>query len=570
MRKVNRVLMKTAAILLVLVLVTSCALSGIFAKYVTSMEIEMKSMKMKKFGVTITHGTDLNTQYDTSARDGIVEIKVNTGESKLIAPGTRGALAWFRVSGTPEVAYGVDFSGSIDIGDGYTSYIEDAKGNAIEYFPIRFRYVAYDVSTVGGEEGLIEVDALKSPLLTVKRTDAQGNQHYFDKGAWDNVATLETFMNGNTDMGINMALDEPFQAPGVSIDRIYALEWEWLYHYDTEEEVDAGKTENNREATAEGNYQTRELDTKLGEAILEKPELFTITVDMSASVVQVLNPSYQLFTENGVRKIEFGSYPQSDVTTTMGTTLDEIADTTDSWTSYGYNTGDMRYTDVTLDGEKYRGVYFTDVRNDEQSKNGYDANSAYWFKYEPISWTIIDRDAETGRVFIFCDLVIDSQPFQSGDVPSGSYTNNYKLSTIRTWLNETFYNTAFSELQKQFIVNTEVVNNLASTGDAENAYICEDTQDNIFLLSYREVDDYFGEDSRLRQKVHTAYAFSQGAWVNTDSPYLQYRGYGYWWLRSPNATDSKKVKVLMHTGWGTSDDVSYTENGVLPALWIKL
>lgn len=288
MRKVNKIMMATVSTLLTLILVSSCILSGLYAKYVTK-ESSLVTVGFKKFGITITHGTDLNTQYDTSARDGIVEIKVNTGESKLIAPGTRGAFAWFRVKGSPEVAYSVDFSGNINIGDGYTSYIEDAKGNAIEYFPIRFRYVAYDVSTVGGEEVLNEVDALKSPLLTVKRTDAQGNQHYFDEGAWDNVATLETFMNGNTDMGINKALDEPFQAPGVSIDRIYALEWEWLYHYDTEEEVDAGKTENNREATAEGNYQTRELDTKLGEAILENPELFTITVDMSVSVVQVLS-----------------------------------------------------------------------------------------------------------------------------------------------------------------------------------------------------------------------------------------------------------------------------------------
>ena len=58
MRKVNRVLMKTAAILLALVLVTSCALSGIFAKYVTSMEIDMESMKMKKFGVTVNMVVD--------------------------------------------------------------------------------------------------------------------------------------------------------------------------------------------------------------------------------------------------------------------------------------------------------------------------------------------------------------------------------------------------------------------------------------------------------------------------------------------------------------------------------
>lgn len=37
------------------------------------------------------------------------------------------------------------------------------------------------------------------------------------------------------------------------------------------------------------------------------------------------------------------------------------------------------------------------------------------------------------------------------------YPNNYAESTVRKWLNETFYNTAFSELQKQIILTTTVV-----------------------------------------------------------------------------------------------------------------
>ena len=502
MQKVNKIIKIVAAMLLSLALVTSCLVSGVFAKYVKKGNADF-GIELKEWGITVSSkGTDLVKEYTS---DGNVIVRsstsINSGNDNIIMPGSSGRLAYFRIEGSPEVAYSVDFSGSIDIGDGFKKYIRDSEGQLIDYFPIILRYVAYDVSIVDDKEFLTKVAELTSPLITVKRTDVWGNEHYFDDNALDSIDVLETFMNSNTDMGINMALDEPFQAPGVSIDRIYALEWEWLYHYDTEEEVDAGKTENNREATAEGNYQTRELDTKLGEAILENPELFTITVDMSVSVVQVISPSYQLFTENGVRKIEFGSYPQSNVTTTMGTTLNEIADTTDSWTSYGYNTGDMRYTDVTLDGEKYRGVYFTGVRNGAQSKNGYDAADAYWFKYEPISWTIIDRDAETGRAFIFCDLAIDSQPFQSGDVPSGSYKNNYELSTVRTWLNETFYNTAFSDLQKQFIVNTEVVNDAASAENISDTYICNNTQDNIFLLSIAEVKQYFPREDSTRKNI---------------------------------------------------------------------
>ena len=337
MRKANKIIMAIVSTLLTLTLVSSCILSGLYAKYVTK-ESSSATVSFKKFGVTITHGTDLNTQYDTSARDGIVEIKVNSGDSKLIAPGTRGALAWFRVKGAPEVAYGVDFSGSINIGDGYTSYIEDAHGNAIEYFPIRFRYVAYDVSTVGGEEVLTKVDALTSPLITVKRTDVSGKEHYFDEDVLDSdsIDDLQNVMNSESDISLNRAFDDIYSAPGTPINRIYALEWEWLYHYDTEEEVAAGKTENNRAPTASGDYQTRELDTKLGEAIIKNPTDFYITLDMDVTLTQVVDGlPYELFEENGVKTVyaynDLGQLVSEVYTTGVGDEQEEYK------TEYSYD-----------------------------------------------------------------------------------------------------------------------------------------------------------------------------------------------------------------------------------------
>ncbi|MCR5149937.1 MAG: hypothetical protein K6B52_01775 [Clostridiales bacterium] len=64
--------------------------------------------------------------------------------------------------------------------------------------------------------------------------------------------------------------------------------------------------------------------------------------------------------------IYFGSYPQSDVTSSLGSVLNSQSGT---WKSYNYysGTGDwydgqmkasdyMRYKDVTYNGSKYRGV----------------------------------------------------------------------------------------------------------------------------------------------------------------------------------------------------------------------
>lgn len=72
----------------------------------------------------------------------------------------------------------------------------------------------------------------------------------------------------------------------------------------------------------------------------------------------------------------------------------------------------MRYQDVVLDGVKYRAVTFDSYRpfatgytseENEQSTNGYEPGTTYWFKYEPIEWRVLDP--ESG--FIVCNSAID-------------------------------------------------------------------------------------------------------------------------------------------------------------------
>lgn len=53
MRKINKIMMATVSILLTLVLISSCVLSGIFAKYVTS-KTASSQMQFEKFGAILT------------------------------------------------------------------------------------------------------------------------------------------------------------------------------------------------------------------------------------------------------------------------------------------------------------------------------------------------------------------------------------------------------------------------------------------------------------------------------------------------------------------------------------
>ena len=320
-----------------------------------------------------------------------------------------------------------------------------------------------------------------------------------------------------------------------------------------------------------------------------------------------------------VKKITFGSYPQTMVTNQVQAIMltnkyqnylqykdsegsegaeefyDVIEENFYEYYIDGKVSNFMEYVDIEENGEKYRGVRFTSYRprstissssaeNSNQDDNGYTTGEVYWFKYEPISWTILSENTTDGTALILCDMIIDSQAYQneyeldsnsgndyntSSGVPSGTYANNYAHSTIRKWLNETFYNTAFSELQKQIILTTTVDNSVASTGDRSNSYVCENTEDKIFLLSYAEAKNssYGLNSTAARQKKTTDYAQAQGASTNTSTDYA---GNGWWWLRSTYSYSSGNVRGVFYVGDVLDNYVSDTGGGVVPALQIKL
>ena len=322
-----------------------------------------------------------------------------------------------------------------------------------------------------------------------------------------------------------------------------------------------------------------------------------------------------------VKKITFGSYPQTMVTTQIQAKM--LSNKYQNYLQYKYTEGSegaeelfdvieenfyeyyidgkvsnfMEYVDIEENGEKYRGVCFTSYRPnstmssssaDNQDDNGYTTSEMYWFIYEPISWTILSENTSDGTALILCDMIIDSQAYQneyenhsgkcyntSSGVPSGTYANNYAYSSIRKWLNETFYNTAFSELEKQIILTTTVDNSGASTGAIENGFACENTEDKIFLLSYQDVinsnygfSSSYGTKDTTRQKKTTDYAQAQGASTNTSTDYA---GNGYWWLRSPIYDYSSNARDVISDGRvDYSNNVRRTSFGVVPALQIKL
>ena len=121
--------MRIAAVMLMLCLVTTCAISGTFAKYTTKGEAT-DTARVAKWGITVAAPTDkafANKYNDTASADGV---KVVSTE-KVVAPGTNGTLPTPVVSGTAEVAVDVIVSATITL----TGWTTDGTD---EYCPIEF------------------------------------------------------------------------------------------------------------------------------------------------------------------------------------------------------------------------------------------------------------------------------------------------------------------------------------------------------------------------------------------------------------------------------------------------
>lgn len=303
-------------------------------------------------------------------------------------------------------------------------------------------------------------------------------------------------------------------------------------------------------------------------------------------------------------KIKVGNYPQGKVEdTALCTSLTELAGTLptaaapNSWTDYGYYIGNgnkepvqtsyMWYQDVEKDGDKYRGVYFTEYRpfstyrtseKNYQEANGYVKNAVHWFKFEPVEWNVLT--SRSGKFLLMSSLLLDSQPFENTyhenmhDYKGASvYCNNYAASYIRKWINSSFYDTAFASEDKPHIATTAVNNSGANIYVSSNPFGCETTSDKMFLMSYMEtINTDYGFNSKrdvcaARAKKITDYSHSQGIfdkWTGES----EYHGYGAYYLRTPNEVRGGGVYTVGPNGFQSEDiDTDEAQKGLAPCMW---
>ena len=161
--KKNKML-RIASVLLVAVLLTTCAISGTFAKYTTSKSAADEA-RVAKWGVEVTAvGNDaFATKYEDAADANGTKV---ISDVKVVAPGTNGQLGKITIEGEPEVMVNVDVNATLTL-----------EGWEVDglYCPLVF--------TVGGETFKIgdtyaDVAAL-SAAITAKFNELDGT---FDAG----------------------------------------------------------------------------------------------------------------------------------------------------------------------------------------------------------------------------------------------------------------------------------------------------------------------------------------------------------------------------------------------------
>lgn len=253
----KNIMMRLASGLLVAVLLSTCAISGTFAKYVTTAS-GSDTARVAKWGVEVSANFDnlfSETYTTTKAWEGddgnsVVSSGLTTTDSAqagedVVAPGTNGTLADFTVTGTPEVDVAVTYDATLTLSGWEIDITDDQTDNATEYCPIiiTVNSTDYYIGATVDETKITTVAGLKTAVEAAIENSAKN-------------------YNANTDLSddTNVAAD-------------LAVSWKWEF------EGDAAN------ATL-SNYQTDVKDTALGDAAAEQ-KAATIKLEVSCSITQI-------------------------------------------------------------------------------------------------------------------------------------------------------------------------------------------------------------------------------------------------------------------------------------------
>ena len=172
---------------------------------------------------------------------------------------------------------------------------------------------------------------------------------------------------------------------------------------------------------------------------------------------------------------------------------------------------------------------------------------------EPIEWIVLEK--QENQVLLLSKYILAGKVFDHNLNDEGAYAK----SRIRNWLNDSFYQMAFSTNEQNKISDTLVDGTC---------------NDKVFLLSGPECDQYFGfantydslGTNQLIATRGTKYSSS-----GTDDNILDVadNGNSEFWLRTPGEFGICAVTSFGWFDWTMSKLPDIRGIGVRPAIWVK-
>ncbi|MDO4519342.1 MAG: DUF6273 domain-containing protein [Eubacteriales bacterium] len=173
---------------------------------------------------------------------------------------------------------------------------------------------------------------------------------------------------------------------------------------------------------------------------------------------------------------------------------------------------------------------------------------------EAIEWQVLR--VRGNEALLLSRYGLDAQPYHQNGTDV-----TWANSTLRSWLNGSFYQQAFSPRQASSIVTKTIENkNNSNYGTLGGV----NTTDPVFLLSYDQVY-YYLPSNEQRMCYPTEYAKARNVYVNRS------RGTCWWWLRTPGFASYSAADVDSD-GTVSDDDGSVAEptGAVRPAIWVRI
>lgn len=181
---------------------------------------------------------------------------------------------------------------------------------------------------------------------------------------------------------------------------------------------------------------------------------------------------------------------------------------------------------------------------------------------EDIEWLVLE--VKDSKALVISKYTLAVREYCTDLKGYGNVYGTWETSYVRTWLNNDFLNSAFSEEEKA-LIPTVVVSadkNPDYNTDPGNA-----TEDKIFLLSCAEADRYFASD-RARRCDMTPVATAAYLYLYQVLPSAN--GKSDWLLRTPGG-EQRYVAEISGEGSCYTWGVPTANKGLIrPALWINL